>query len=159
MYETYKHLLDLPYIEGEQDCYGLARRYFQDVYDLEMRNYARPLDFAWEGIDLIQDNFQTEGFCPVDVALNNLQVGDGVLMRLAGCPKINHVGVYVGNNLILHHVYGKLSCTDNFSMNWKRRVAGIVRHPDVEEINRNRAPEKLNFLDLLPPHVLHKTTP
>lgn len=153
-HEVYSELLDKPYIAGDWDCYGLAKRFYAKVYGLELREYARPEDFAWNENNLIERNFFQEGFRITDVALDRLQEGDGILMRLKNAPLTNHIGVYVGNGLFIHHLHDQLSCEHNFGPLWKRKASGIVRHPEIEEFNRTRTPdEKRHILDLLPQHV------
>lgn len=153
-YEAYKHLLDLPYTEGDQDCYGLVRKYYRDLYDLELRNYARPIDFAFSGRDLIQENFTEEGFDIVDISIDRAEVGDGLLFRLNGSHLINHVGVFAGNNYILHHLYDRKSCEEPISRFWKKKLVSIVRHPAVSEKNRETPVQTLNLLNVIPDHVL-----
>lgn len=150
MYSKYKDLLGLPYLEGNQDCYGLLRRYYALNYGLSLRNYARPLDFA-DSIDLITQNFSNEGFIILDVSLDRLQIGDGLLFRLNNKRFVNHVGAFVGNGYVLHHLYQRLSSIDALTQVWKNRVVSVVRHPEVTELNRS-VNSTFNFHDLLKSH-------
>jgi hypothetical protein len=36
--------------------------------------------------------------------------------------------VYLGDGVILHHLYGQLSRRESFTEDWQRRVAMVVRH-------------------------------
>lgn len=134
-YERYEQLLNRPYVEGKDDCYGLVRDYYRMNYGFELPNYARPGDFAHAGLDLITGNLLEEGFRIVEVPLSNLDVGDGLLMQINGSPLVNHVAVYVGNNMILHHLYQGVSKEEDYSLRWKSRTVTVVRHPDVSEEN------------------------
>lgn len=136
-YAKYKDLLGLPYIEGTQDCYGLLRQYYAINYGLSLRNYARPLDFA-DSFDLISQNFSSEGFIVLDVSLDRLQIGDGLLFRLNNKRFVNHVGAFVGNGYVLHHLYQRLSSIDALTQVWKNRVVSVVRHPEVVELNKGK---------------------
>ncbi len=148
-YQKYAHLIGLPYIDGKQDCYGLVRAFYRSVYGIELRNYARPIAFDHQGLDLILNNWPNEGFDPcVDP---ELQPGDGLLFAVAS-NKINHVGVYVGNRQFLHQLYGKKSQLDPMDHRWYGRLLGKVRHPDVTEFNKTLQ-GKVSVLDLLPPHL------
>lgn len=159
-HDDYKNLLDVPYVSGDHDCYGLGRRFYAQCYDLELRDYARPDDFAFNGKNLIYDNLEKEGFKIVDVSLDRLQPGDGILMNINDAPLVNHLGYYVGNNLFIHHLFQLPSCEHNFSRFWRKKVSSIVRHPQVEEQNRTSPPDNvLHLLDLLPPHVRRNFTP
>lgn len=130
---SYSDLLGKVYVEGDYDCYGLLRRYYKRMYDLELRNYARPNGFGYNGLNLITDNFDLEGF---EVTSDALQIGDGIIMGIARSPMANHVAVYVGRGMILHHLYNTKSCEESFDASWKRRVLNIVRHPKVTEQNK-----------------------
>jgi hypothetical protein len=46
-------LLNKPYRDGADDCYGLAREYYEEEYGLSLRNYARPIGFDQAGIPLL----------------------------------------------------------------------------------------------------------
>lgn len=148
--------LGIPYLDGKDDCYGLCRKYYHLKYGLKLTNYARPLGFNFKGLNLISENLLREGFEYVDVSHDRLELGDGIVMAIAGALLANHVGVYVGNNFLLHHLYQKKSCKENFGPKWRARVLNIVRHPTVTEINRERKIPELNILELLPPHVRFK---
>ncbi len=148
MYTTYQHLLGLPYTSGEQDCYGLARRYYKDVFDLDLLDIARP-DLWWEheGFNLITDFVEADSWESVGVNLRNLKVGDGLLFAFA-CSKINHVAVYVGNGLFIHHVYKQFSCETAVAQKWMSRCLGIVRHKKVTEA-LDKWSKEVNYLDTL----------
>lgn len=149
----YEHLKGLTYIEGSQDCYGLLRQYYQHNYSLQMANYARPLGWHIVGMDLISDNLNAEGFEVVDVPFNRLELGDGIVMAIARSVLANHVGVYVGNNYMLHHLFKQKSCVENLDLSWKKRTLTVVRHPQVTEKNKYRTLPTVNITELLPPHV------
>lgn len=154
LYNKYQHLLGLQYKAGRDDCYGLVRRFYKDEYGLSLRNYARPLDIFFSGKDLISENFSREGFDIVDTNYRDLQLGDGLLIAL-GCRVMNHVSVYVGNNMILHHLHNRPSSADDLSEAWKQRTLSVVRHPFITEKNSEHK-ERIDLLDLLPPHVRHR---
>jgi len=152
-------LQGIPYIEGKDDCYGLCRRYYAQAYDLHMLNYARPLNFAYAGIDLIGQYVQEEGFQIKDISLHRLEPGDGLLMSfsLRGMHPglVNHIGMYLGGGQILHHVWQAPSIIEPLTVRWKRRVMTVVRHPEVTAANKENRVE-VDFIDLLPPHLRHR---
>ena len=55
-------LLNKPYVDGKDDCYGLARQYCEGEYGLSLRNYARRIGFDEANLPLLDENFQREGF-------------------------------------------------------------------------------------------------
>lgn len=158
-HEVFAHLLGTPYVDGTDDCYGLCRRYYADCYGIELPNYARSADFFADGIDLIGPFLLEEGFAVVDVPLDKLQVGDGLLISvrrrwMAEQGVVNHVGVYVGNHTFLHHMYERPSCEEALTTQWKQRITAVLRHPDVTDKNAvDLSRNPTDILSLLPDHV------
>lgn len=145
----------VPYDEGKHDCYGSVRKFFRLGYDIHLRNYARPGDFAYAGVNLISWYFKNEGFNVVDVASDRMQVGDVLLMRIGNrCPHINHLGVAIASGRMLHHVVNAPCVAEMLNVTWRRRIMGIVRHPDVAALNAALI-SKTSVEDFLPEAVLH----
>ncbi|WP_164135405.1 NlpC/P60 family protein, partial [Stenotrophomonas maltophilia] len=71
---------------------------------INLPNYNR-IDGWWDnGGNLYVDNFEDAGFYPV----KDLKIGDMIVMQInANVP--NHAGVYLGDGLTGHHLYGRLS--------------------------------------------------
>ena len=160
-FDRYKHLLNLPYDDGDADCYGLVRRFYADNYGIELPNYARSSSFFSDGIDLVTPFIQEEDFKVVDCAPSRLEVGDGLLLCVPGrqWPEgmINHIAVFVGNGTFLHHLYLKPSCEDYMSPSWSRRIMGVLRHPEIAEKNAAfLSQDSVDLLTLLPDHVKRK---
>ena len=146
-------LLNKPYQAGKYDCYGLARSYYRLEYGLNLRNYARPLGFDHEGLDLLAENFKKEGFEVVPArGISSLEKGDGLLFSIMGSKTVNHVGVYIGSGYFIHHLYNKMSKCESLDQRWYQRIALVVRHPDVIATNTSRI-GRVSLLDLLPPHL------
>lgn len=142
------------YVEGKHDCYGLLRDYYREVFDIHLENYARPADFAYAGLDLISRYFADEGFKLVEVSANQLQFGDVLLLRIGNrCPTVNHVGVCVGTDRMLHHVVDTKSVVDVIDQRWRRRMMSVVRHPEVAPMAA-KAASTIEITQLLPPHVI-----
>ena len=143
--------LGRPYVDGVADCYGLVRDVYKVEYGIQLRNYARPLGFDHEGLNLLAENFQREGFEALNIPISLLEPGDGLLFQLAS-DLPNHVGIHVDQGRFLHHLYRKSSSQDFLDLRWQRRLVSIVRHPDVTEFNRNNL-KPVDALSLLPPHL------
>lgn len=144
-----------PYLTGKDDCYELVRRWYREEYEIHLKNYARPDDFAYSGLDLIQKFFMDEGFKVKDVSLNLLQKGDVLLIRIGNtCPTVNHLGVWTGHGL-LHHVADSPSRHEPLTTRWKHRTMTVLRHPEVEEILGEQV-ETVIFETLLSPQSRHR---
>lgn len=140
MYDTYRHLLGVAYKAGESDCYGLARRYYKDLFGLDLLNMARP-EMWWvePDLNLITDCIFTDGWEDIGVNLRNLQIGDGLIFTMfSGIA--NHIGIYVGNGMFIHHVLGRFSCEEPLVQKWMSRCLMVVRHKVVTEQIKNNRP-------------------
>jgi cell wall-associated NlpC family hydrolase len=164
-YDRYSHLLGVAYDEGDHDCYGLALRFYRDVYGLDIPDYARSMEFFQKKVNLIAAFLADSGFTVQDIPLDRLEPGDGLLLSvpaswMGGMPEVNHVGVYVGNGMFLHHLYQRPSAEDAFDIRWMRRVRAVVRHPEIARGNNEILMKgSIDFLSLLPEHVRQRHTP
>ncbi len=155
LHQTYKHLLGIPYRSGVQDCYGLVRRYFKEFYQLDLANFARP-DGWWNdpSIDLINESLHADGWQNIGINLRSMRIGDALVFSLIN-GRANHVGIYVGNGMFIHHVYNRFSSEDALMDKWTSRLLMIVRHPKVSPLN-TKEETKTDFMSLLPEHVRAK---
>lgn len=46
-------------------------------------------------------------------------------------PVVNHAGILLEGNQLLHHLYGQLSCTAPYGGYLRERTIKIVRHKDL----------------------------
>ena len=160
-YDTYSHLLGLPYDEGDADCYGLGRRFYLSLYQIEIPNYARSSAFFGSHVDLFKSFLQETDFESVDCSLDKLQFGDGLLLavphRTTPIGMVNHLAVFVGNGTFLHHPFGRPSCEDYMTPQWKRRVVNVVRSYEVTRANDELFRQSsVDILSLVPDHVKRK---
>lgn len=136
-------LLGREYHHGLMDCYTLVKDYYQRELGITLNDYERD-DCWWEDAKnkpLYVDNFKKEGFVEVDT----IQKHDLILCRLGRTEHVNHALVFigdgslksertddvVGNDLVLHHPYGRESLREIYGENWQRRAAIIIRHKSM----------------------------
>lgn len=153
--DSYKHLLGIPYKSGCDDCYGLARRYYMDVYGVKILNAARPEGW-WNDpdMDLINQFVSLDKWEKIGVNTRSVKVGDGLVFSLIN-GRANHVGVYVGNGMFIHHVLGRLSCEEALMGKWTSRLLMIIRHPEVAEQGQGMH-QTTDYMSLLPEHIRAK---
>ena len=90
-----------------------------DSYSLtpEEFNEQPMFDDCWEEI----------GF--KEVKVEEMQKGDALLMAIDS-NKLNHVGVYIGDQMVLHHLRGRLSSRDLLG-EWLLKCTGKVLRYDA----------------------------
>lgn len=110
---------------GSLDCYGLARDYYLEVLGVHLPDYERQFEWWDKGQNLYEENFRAAGFH--EVPLEDLQPHDGLLMQIHS-PVINHAGVYLGNDVFLHHLNKRLSSRDVFAGYYRKHTVKIVRY-------------------------------
>ena len=120
----------LPYVGrqfafGVVDCYTLVRDWYAREYGIQLRDYDRRDRFWEHGENLYMDNFANEGFSEIPVA--DVQPGDLILMNVCSLVP-NHAAIYLGDQLILHHVQQRLSSRDVYGGYYWKNTACALRH-------------------------------
>jgi cell wall-associated NlpC family hydrolase len=119
-----------PPLEGRKyainvnDCLTLATDYYA-LHGVQLPSIARAIDWNEQGQDLINENMAAWGFTPV--RLDEAKKNDLVLFKLPRSQVSNHIGVYLGDNKVLHQLYGRLSCIEEIST-FTRYIDKVVRH-------------------------------
>lgn len=119
---------------GDHDCYALAIDFYYDNFGIKLTNYARPADWSSTKTDLIRNLYERDGFEMIsNWKLKDLRPADALAITIAE-RNPNHIGIYLGNDEMLHHLYRKLSRRDPFSGVWHHHTAFILRHKDVPDL-------------------------
>ncbi|URG13842.1 hypothetical protein [Acinetobacter phage vB_AbaS_TCUP2199] len=144
-YDVYKDLLNLPYIQGESDCYSVVRTVLNRACGVLLPNYARPRDFYDPRLDLFAKIYSEDYWQHLPcVDVKDMQAGD-VLSMTVHASTINHVGIYLGNQLFLHQLVDREPREEALTPAWLRRIQMVSRHKDVEH-----AVVQFNVIDLMP---------
>lgn len=128
---------DLPlkgrhFVLGSDDCYGLVIAWHKQQ-GVDLMDFRVPYEWWERGERLFSpENFEKAGFYPCEPCAGAMIVAQ----VMADVP--NHCGVLVGDGTILHHLYGRLSGTEQYNGSWiQERTVYCVRHKDLP------APEEL----------------
>ena len=104
-------LLGRKWVWGVNDCWSLCRDWYKQELDITLKDWDRPLSSD----DFIKNPmFDT---CWKDTGFRELkeeeetEKGDLLLMSIRS-PGLNHIGVYIGDQLFLHHLQNRLSSRD-----------------------------------------------
>lgn len=120
-----KPLYGRDFLFGVYDCYTFVKDWYKQEMDIELSDYQRVDNFAKKGLEPYLENFESEGF--LEVPISEMQRGDVLFLKLDS-NRVSHAAVYVGNNLIGHHLTGKVSKTDVFGKFYRDRLVKVVRH-------------------------------
>ena len=114
-------LVGREYTFGVHDCWSLIRDYFE-IININLRDWDRPInpqDFTDN--PYFENCFEKTGFRELKPE-ENLQVNDCLLFSL-NSTGLNHIGVLLQNQMILHHIEGRLSSRD-FYGEWLMKCTG-----------------------------------
>jgi len=118
-------LLERPFVLGHSDCWGLVMSYFRQVHGVELTDYR--VDFPWWEDEypenLYRDNWYACGFREFT---GPPKPGDLIMMQIQS-KKWNHAGIMLEKNMMLHHLYGRLSNRTPYGGYWRERTMKIVR--------------------------------
>ncbi len=121
-------LVGREFFHGVLDCYTLVRDYYQRELDIELPDFERE-DAWWDkGQNLYRDNFAAAGFVEVNEA--EPRQHDALLMQVRSDVE-NHAAVYLGDQVILHHLYSRLSERTVYGGYWHRHTRAILRHKSL----------------------------
>lgn len=130
----YEHLAGRPFVWGMADCLALVRDFYRENFDIQIRDYARPTHWSSDQIDLMRMIYPREGFdILTDWRPKDLRPGD-VLGIMLNESNPNHLAVFVGDNTIVHHLYGRMSNIEALRDFWRNQTSFVLRHPDVPDL-------------------------
>jgi proteasome lid subunit RPN8/RPN11 len=117
-------LIGRQFMHGTSDCYSLIRDYYRVERGVTIPEYPRDDEWWSDGKDLYSKGFKKAGF--KQVPIESMQAGD-VLLAKVRSPVLNHGGVYIGDDLLLHHLPNRLSRREPVGP-WLKYVELCVRY-------------------------------
>lgn len=116
-------LVGREYKFGENDCYSLMRDYYQQELGIYLP--TQHFEDNWWDLDYnyFDDLFEKFGFREVQVP----KIGDAIIFQIY-CHVPNHIGVYLGEDVFIHHAVNRLSCRENLFPLWNKYIKRYIRH-------------------------------
>jgi len=111
-YET-QPLVGRDFIYHVNDCWTLVRDWYKQEKDIELPNIKKEFNW-WRGEEPenhYEELYDEAGFVEIDG--RDIDVGDVAVLSV-GSNVGNHLGVYLGGNMLLHHMYGSPSCITEY---------------------------------------------
>lgn len=112
------------FTHGSNDCYGFVRDWYLQEMGIDLGDAHREDEWWRKGQNLYLENYASRGM--ELVTDGTLQRGDVLLMQvLANVP--NHAAIYLGDDVIGHHLYGRLSGRDVYGGYYKKHTTHVLR--------------------------------
>lgn len=112
------------FVHGATDCYSIIRDWYRLEHGVVLPDYPRA-DGWWDaGDDLYRQQFEDAGFREV---AGPPEPGDVLLMQIRA-PVPNHGALYLGGDMIAHHLAGRLSLTEAWDGALRACTRIILRH-------------------------------
>lgn len=121
-------LVGRTWAHGVLDCYSIIRDYYKEVLAIEIPDFNRDFEWWLRGENLYVDNFAKAGFR--EIPIEELRKHDVILMQVAS-PVVNHGAVYLGDDVMLHHLHKRLSSRETFAGYYRKHSVKYLRHKDL----------------------------
>lgn len=117
------------WVLGHADCWSLIMDYYRMEHGIIVKNYSVDREWWVDGKEnLYDDNWHAEGFVEIDVS--GMRAGDMIMMRVQA-PVTNHAAIYLGGNIMIHHMFGNLSARVPYGKYYRDRTVRVVRRKEL----------------------------
>ena len=113
-------LVGRPFVHGVMDCFTLIRDWYAQERGIQLPDFEREDDWWHKGQNLYIENYARAGFVALPDGAET-KPGDILLMNI-GANVCNHGAVLVRDNVILHHLTGRLSCQEFYTSFYRDRT-------------------------------------
>lgn len=117
-------LVGREWVWGVHDCWALCRDWYAQELGISLRDWPRPASpELFNAAPTFDSSWADTGFRALE-ADEELERGDLVLLSIGlATGALNHIGVYVGDQLLLHHLMHRLSSQDIYD-GWLLKCTG-----------------------------------
>lgn len=142
---NYDKYIGLPYLDNGRteaglDCWGLARLFYKNEYNIDLPSYGEEYiggtdPYIVKAVNLYKDNWEQ---------VTTPNPGDLCLFNIFGEPM--HVGIFIGNNKFLHCRIGSDSVIESLdNVKWKNRFQGFYVYAPQAQVQAVGAPHPLKL--------------
>lgn len=117
-------LLGRDFIFNIQDCLSLCQDWFYQEHGVVLPNQPRNPYWNEDGENYMEQLYESWGFDKID--LGSLRRGD-VLFYKVRSPVVNHLGIYLDNNEVISHWYGRVSAIESYGK-WANYIQFAARY-------------------------------
>jgi proteasome lid subunit RPN8/RPN11 len=110
---------------GTHDCFGLIRDGLKDYAGLEIPDFERRWLWWERGEDIIAEQFKGAGFVEVD---DDWRHCDVIGMRIWPAKVVNHLGLFLHPDVMLHQMLGRLSAREVYGGVYQQATVLHLRH-------------------------------
>ncbi len=121
-------LLGREFVHGVTDCFALVRDWYWRELGVSIPDFRREDEWWHKGQNLYEDNWQAAGLLRIGQS-EPARVGDILVMNI-GAAVGNHGAILVSDNVILHHLHGRLSCQEVYTGFYRDRTLFKLRAPN-----------------------------
>lgn len=125
------------------NCWGLVKRYYKKELGIDIHKFKIELNASKKLKTFINDVSKMEDEFELIEYATALTIQKHDIIIFENCVLGAHVGVYIGNDMLLHTLKATGSIIECFSKSmWSGRVHSIYRH--VSQLNASHESEELS---------------
>ncbi|TDK63557.1 NlpC/P60 family protein [Sapientia aquatica] len=117
-------LMDREFIPGAQDCLTFIADWMYQNKGIELPRQPHSEDWFQNGEDFMSELYKTWGFS--DINSSEIEIGDLVMFKIRSSV-VNHLGIYVGNSMVAHHLFNRLP-VEELLCKWEGYIERIARY-------------------------------
>ena len=106
-----------------RNCYSLIKDWYKQILNIDIPDFERDDNWWNTGQNLYIDNFEKAGFVDTD----KLEYGVVIFMKIRSSVP-NHAAIYIGEDLIIHHLAGRLSCREVYRDVYRNTTVKMVKY-------------------------------
>jgi len=117
-----------PFVHGLYDCYALVRDYHRSIGH-DVPDFPRSNLWWHDEPSMLEDNCDEAGFYYIQES--EVDVGDVITMKVLA-DVTNHQAIYLGDGLMMHHLYNRLSRREPVHR-WSKHITGFMRYKSARK--------------------------